>query len=109
MIHQDKNSNPPHLINENIHFPHLLLVEEQEKKIVNRQEALDRAHKTGLDLICISPSATPPVCKLVDYKKYLFDLNKKKKNKKVNTIKEIKLTFKIEDNDLQIKLEKIKK
>ena len=61
--------------------------------ILSSREALAIAEENGLDLVKISPNATPPVCKVMNYGKYLFELNKKakeaKKNQKVVEIKEV--------------------
>ncbi|MDF2691329.1 MAG: translation initiation factor [Gammaproteobacteria bacterium] len=70
--------------------------------------ALELAVQAGLDLVEISPTATPPVCKIMDYGKYVFQLNKqkhaaKKKQKQVQ-IKEIKLRPATEEADYQVKL-----
>jgi len=67
----------------------------------------------GLDLVCISPNCTPPVCKIVDYQKYLFELKKKqkpqKKSSKKSITKEIKITFHISEGDLATKSKQILK
>ena|ERR1700743_2562681 len=96
------------LLNENIPFSRVLLINEHGKEIVTSQEALNRAREVGLDLFCVAPNATPPVCKLINYQKHLFELNKNKKRPKENTSKEISFSFNIEENDLKIKLEKVK-
>jgi translation initiation factor IF-3 len=98
----------PRLLNEKIPFPRVLLVNENEKEIVSIQEALSRARKVDLDLLCVAPQVNPPVCKIINYQKYLFELRKNKKIKKENTNKEIDLSFNIENNDLKNKLEKVK-
>jgi translation initiation factor IF-3 len=60
-----------------------------------------------LDLVMISPNATPPVCRIMDYNKFLYEQSKKlkeaKKNQKVVNLKEVRLSPTIEDNDIQIK------
>ncbi|CAG8768372.1 4080_t:CDS:2, partial [Ambispora leptoticha] len=57
----------------------LLVSSKEEKEIISRQEALDRAKSLGLDLFCVAPTKNPPVCKLIDYQKHVFELSKKKK------------------------------
>jgi len=106
VIKENKNQNTLHLLNENIPFSRVLLVSDNEKKIVTKKEALEEAKKINLDLFCVAPEAAPPVCKLIDYKKYLFELSKKNKNKKKETNKEISFSFNIEENDLKVKLRK---
>ena len=93
------------LINEKIPFSQVLLVGE-EKVVLSKQEALQRAKENDLTLLCVAPQANPPVCKLIDYSKYIFELNKKKV-RKTNVNKEIRISFVIGENDLRIKLEKI--
>ena len=110
MIHKNKklevNSG---LLNENIPFSRVLLINEaKEKEVISNQEALKRAKEAGLDLFCVAPQASPPVCKLINYQKHLFELNKKQKNKKENTNKEIGFSFNIAENDLKVKLEKVR-
>ena len=70
-------------------------------------DALDLAEKQKLDLVNISPNAVPPVCKVMSYGKYKYELTKKekesKKKQKVINIKEIRLTPNIEEHDLGVK------
>ncbi len=81
--------------------------------VVSTAEALQRARLMGVDLVEISPNAVPPVCKILDYGKYCYELQKKskeakKKQKKVTT-KEVKLSPRIAVGDYNIKLERAKK
>ena len=66
------------------------------------------AEEQGLDLVEISPTANPPVCKVIDYKKFLYDRNKKQKEIKAKTakvvVKEIRLGPNIDDHDFNFKL-----
>ncbi len=81
--------------------------------IVSSREALKTAEDAGLDLVKISPNANPPVCKIMDYGKYVFELAKKakeaKKNQKVTEIKEIWLSMTIDIGDLQVKAKQTQK
>ena len=61
--------------------------EDVENKIYNIKEALAMAYDRGLDLVEISPNAQPPVCKIVDYQKFLYELKKKQKDQKANSQK----------------------
>jgi translation initiation factor IF-3 len=109
MVLKDKKVESLQLLNENIPFSRVLLVvDKEEKEIISRQEALDRAKKLGLDLFCVAPAKSPPVCKLIDYQKHIFELSKKK-NKKENICKEIRVTLNIGENDLKVKLGKVEK
>ncbi len=81
--------------------------------VVSISEALSIAQEVGLDLIEISPQVTPPVCKVLDYGKYKYEMQKKKneakKNQKVVSIKELKLRPMIEAHDYEVKLKQAKK
>ncbi len=85
--------------------------EGNQKGIVALYEALRMAEEVQLDLVEISPNAAPPVCKIMNFGKHLFELNKqrnaaKKKQKQVQT-KEIKLRPGTDVGDYQVKLKKI--
>lgn len=81
--------------------------------VVTVSEGIQRAERAGLDLVEVSPQADPPVCKILDYGKYKYELQKKKaavrKNQKIIEIKEIKLRPVIEENDYQVKLRSMQK
>jgi translation initiation factor IF-3 len=103
-----------HQINEEIRASQVRLIDENKAQlgIVVIAEALNIARGKGLDLVAISPDADPPVCRLLDYGKYLYSLQKKahepqKSQRKVH-IKEIKFTPVIGDHDVEVKLKKIK-
>ena len=106
MVINRKDNN--YLVNEEIKFENLLLIKSDGLKIkVNRSEALEMAKKEDLDLVCVSFSSPLPVCKLMDYKKHLFYLEKKKKNKTKKIIfKEIKFHMNTNKRDLLILIEK---
>ncbi|MFU8797775.1 MAG: translation initiation factor IF-3 [Gammaproteobacteria bacterium] len=76
--------------------------------IVSSREAVKLAEEAGLDLVEISPNAKPPVCRIMDHGKFLFELNKKKgaakKKQKQVQIKEVKFRPGIEEGDYQVKL-----
>lgn len=76
-------------------------------------EALRLADEAGVDLVEISPSATPPVAKITDWGKYQYqkmkELQKNRKKAKVSELKQMRLGLKIGQNDLDIKLRKIRK
>ena len=75
--------------------------------IMSSREANEIADKEGLDLVKISPSANPPVCRIMDYGKYLFDKTKRekeqRKNQKIVELKEVQLSMTIEQHDIDIK------
>lgn len=76
-------------------------------------QALDAAAEFGLDLVEISPNATPPVCKIMDYGRYKYELTKKrqeaKKKQSTSQLKEIKVRPKTGEHDLHVKIGHIKK
>jgi translation initiation factor IF-3 len=102
-----------HRVNENIEGQEVRLVDENGEMagVVSLEEALRRAEAVGLDLVEVSPSATPPVCKILDYGKFKYEAQKKanaaRKKQKVIEVKEIKMRPNIDDNDYNIKMRKI--
>ncbi len=79
--------------------------------IMTPQEALTIARRAGLDLLEVSPNAEPPVCRILDYGKYMYEESKKQKSHKVATVKvkEIKLRPMIEQNDFMTKIRNAEK
>jgi translation initiation factor IF-3 len=79
--------------------------------VVAVAEAISLAERAGLDLVEISPNAEPPVCKILDYGKYRYEIQKKahdaRKKQKVVVVKEIKLRPVIDKHDLAIKMRNI--
>lgn len=80
--------------------------------VMSRQQALSEAETKGLDLVEISPQASPPVAKIVDWGKYQYQKMKEqqrnRKNAKGGDVKQMRLGLKIGQNDLEIKLRKIR-
>jgi translation initiation factor IF-3 len=98
-----------HRINERIKAPVVRVVGENiETGIFPIREAIDIARDLGLDLVEISPTANPPVCKVVDYKKFLYEQKKKQKEMKAKSskvvVKEIRLGPNTDDHDFNFKL-----
>jgi translation initiation factor IF-3 len=81
--------------------------------VMTLKEALSRAEDVGLDLVEVSSSTDPPVCKIMDYGKYRYKQNKKlhdaRKSQTIIQVKEIKLKPKTEDHDVQVKMKHIRK
>ncbi len=96
-------------INEQIRDKEVRLIGEDGEQlgIMSAKEALAKADEAGLDLVKIAPTAKPPVCKIVDYGKYRYELARKekdaKKKQKTVEIKEIRLSPNIDTNDLNTK------
>jgi translation initiation factor IF-3 len=80
---------------------------------MSKQEAIEEARRAGLDLVEVSPSAEPPVAKIVDWGKYKYQKTKQqqknKRKNKANELKQMRLGLKIGDHDLDVKLRKIQK
>ncbi len=97
------------MINEEIRAKELRVIDTDGSQlgIMSRQEALDISEERKLDLVCVSPKANPPVCKILDYGKYKYELQKKekeaKKKQKTTQVKEIRLSTFIEDHDIMVK------
>ena len=81
--------------------------------IKTKSEAMEIAEKQNLDLVLVSPNANPPVARIMDYGKYRFELQKKdrdaRKKQKVVSVKEVRLSPTIEDNDFNTKLKNARK
>lgn len=96
-------------INEEIRDKEVRVVgtEGEQLGLMSAKEAQKLAMEKNLDLVKIAPKANPPVCKIMDYGKYKYELAKKekeaKKNQKVTNVKEVRLSAKIEKHDLQVK------
>ena len=95
------------MINEQIRDKEVRLIGEDGEQlgIVPGKEALRMAQEAELDLVKIAPTAKPPVCKIIDYGKYRYELARKekeaKKKQKVIEIKEVRLSPNIDTNDLK--------
>ena len=100
-------------VNSEIKSPTIRLVDQNGNMlgVVAALEGLKLAEQAGLDLVEISPNAAPPVCKILDYGKYRYEIQKKaheaRKKQKVIQIKEIKLRPTIDKHDLEIKVRNV--
>ena len=98
-----------HRINEQIRMTEVRLIDDEgeQQGVIPTSKALAMAQERGLDLVEVSPNANPPVCKLIDYGKYRYELDKKKRESKKHQtqvkLKEIRMQPKIETHDLQFK------
>lgn len=105
-----KSSSKKPIINENIDATEvrLVLADGEQKGIVTIDEAREAAADAKLDLVLIAPEAQPPVCKIMDYGKHIFDLKKQKaankKKQRKTQLKEIKFRPGTEEGDYQVKL-----
>ena len=98
------------MINEQIKAKEVRLIssEGEQLGIVSINEAREKAEEAGLDLVLIAPTAKPPVCKIIDYGKFRYELARKakeaKKKQKTIEIKEVRLSPNIDTNDLNTKV-----
>lgn len=103
------------MINEQIRDKEVRLIGEDGEQlgVMSAKEALKLAKDAELDLVKIAPTAKPPVCKIIDYGKYRYEMARKekeaKKKQKVTDVKEIRLSPNIEDNDLNTKVNAARK
>ncbi len=103
------------MINEQIRDKEVRLIGEdgQQLGIMSAKEAYKLAQNAELDLVKIAPTAKPPVCKIIDYGKYCYELARKekeaKKKQKIIEIKEVRLTPNIDTNDLNTKMSSARK
>ena len=96
-------------VNEGIKFKEIRVISNDGSQlgIISVDKALETAYAADLDLVCISPNAQPPVCKIMDYGKYRFEQAKRekeaKKNQKVMEVKEVRLGLSIDVHDFETK------
>lgn len=101
-------------INEQIRVREVRLIDEngEQKGVVPTLDALKMARELSLDLVEVAPTANPPACKILDYGKYRFEMEKKlrdsKKKQKLQVLKEIRMQPKIDDHDLDFKSKHVK-
>ena len=103
------------MINEQIRDKEVRLIGEDGEQlgVMPARDALQMAKEAELDLVKIAPTAKPPVCKIIDYGKYRYELARKekeaKKKQKVIEIKEVRLSPNIDENDLNTKMNNARK
>lgn len=102
------------LVDENFFAPIILVITETGEKLgeLKLNDALKEAEKRSFDLVCVAPNAKVPVCRMMDYAKFRFEMQKKKrearKNQKVVTLKEVRISPVIGIGDYQVKLRNAK-
>ena len=103
------------MINEQIRDKEVRLIgsDGEQLGIMSAKEAMFKAQEAGLDLVKIAPQAKPPVCKIIDYGKYRYELARKekeaKKKQKTIDVKEVRLSPNIDTNDLNTKMNNARK
>lgn len=102
-------------VNRRIRVPQVRLVDEEGNMhgVVSTDEALKMADDRGYDLVEVAPTASPPVCRLMDFGQYKYEVAKKakeaKKKQKIIKLKEVKVRPKTDEGDLQTKCNNIRK
>ncbi|MCD7773220.1 MAG: translation initiation factor IF-3, partial [Ruminococcus sp.] len=97
-------------INEAVTGKELRIIDNEGNQLgmMSAREALEIAYEKDLDLVEIAPNAKPPVCKIMDYGKYLFEQSKRekeaKKNQRVVEVKEVRMSSTIDTHDFQTKV-----
>ena len=110
-----KNSKDNTRINNQIRVPNVRLIDENGNQlgIISTAEATKRASAVGLDLVEVAASATPPVCKILNYGKIKYEKQKKeaatRKKQKTVSVKEIKIRPNIDTHDYDVKMRAIEK
>lgn len=103
------------IINERIRFPKIRVIDSDNSQlgIMSPREALQLAEEKELDLVLVTDKADPPVCRIIDYGKFKFEQEKKAKEakKKQHTVevKEVKMRYKIEKHDYDVRLNQAKR
>ena len=102
-------------INERIRFPEIRVIDSDGSQlvIITPDEALKVAQERELDLVLVSETAKPPVCRIMDYGKYKFEQEKKareaKKKQHTADVKEVKMRYKISEHDYQVRVNQAKR
>lgn len=110
MTERRRNQRDLPQINERIRFPKIRVIDTDGEQlgILTPDEALRLAEEKELDLVLVSETATPPVCRIMDYGKYKFEQEKKAREarKKQHTadVKEVKMRYKIDDHDYHVRV-----
>src|SRR5216117_2359550 len=105
------NRQPETRVNERIRVPQVRLIGDDGEQVgvLPAREALALAQSKGLDLVEVSPTARPPVCRIMDYEKFKYEQNRRarkaKKKQHVTQLKEIKMRPKIDDHDYGFKMD----
>lgn len=113
MKNSPRDSKNQYRVNEQIRVPEVRVVGDNvEQGIYPIQEALHMAEDRGLDLVEIAPSAKPPVCRIIDYQKFLYQQKKRQKEQRAKStkivVKEIRFGPQTDDHDYNFKLKHAK-
>jgi translation initiation factor IF-3 len=107
-----RDTGPKHRINERIRVPEVRVVEGLETGVYKTKDALRQAEELGLDLVEVVANQRPPICRVIDYKKFLYEQKRREKEQEKKNrenrvkVKELKFTPNTGDNDVKHKLKK---
>ena len=110
LIDKRRNQRDLPKINERIRFPEIRVIDSDGNQlgILTPDEAMKVAEERELDLVLVSETAVPPVCRIMDYGKYKFEQEKKareaKKKQHTADVKEVKMRYKIDEHDYQVRI-----
>ncbi|MBL1234075.1 MAG: translation initiation factor IF-3, partial [Rhodobiaceae bacterium] len=102
-------------VNDQIRVPNVMLIDDEgeNRGVMSTAEAIEMAAEQGLDLVEVSPNASPPVCKFLDYGKYKFQAQKKaaeaRRKQKTVEVKEIKMRPNIDTHDYEVKMRNMRR
>lgn len=109
---KQQNNKQQYRVNEQIRVREVRIVDENGSSVMPTRQALDIARQQGVDLVEISPNAQPPVCRIIDYSKFLYQQKKRAKEMKQKQVKvevkEIRFGPQTDDHDYQFKLKHAK-
>ena len=114
-FNKNRHKEPTDIVNEAIRDREVLVIgsDGTQLGVMSRRDALQKAYDEDLDLLCVAPNAQPPVCKIIDYGKYRYELARKekeaKKKQKTIDVKEVRLSPNIDTNDLNTKVNAARK
>ena len=109
---KNDNMKNQYRVNEQIRVREVRIVGDDGSTVVPTRQALDMARAEGVDLVEISPNANPPVCRIIDYSKFLYQQKKRQKEMKAKQVKvevkEIRFGPQTDEHDYQFKLKHAK-
>ena len=113
-FNKNRHKEPTDIVNEAIRDREVLVIgsDGTQLGVMSRRDALQKAYDEDLDLLCVAPNAQPPVCKIIDYGRYLVEQQKKereaKKNQQTAEMKSLRVSPVIDQHDFDTKVKRAK-
>ena len=113
-FNKNRHKEPTDIVNEAIRDREVLVIgsDGTQLGVMSRRDALQKAYDEDLDLLCVAPNAQPPVCKIIDYGRYRFEQQKKKreakKNQQTAEMKSLRVSPVIDQHDFDTKVKRAK-